>query len=283
MKILITGANGQLGQDIHKLCGQKSIDYLVAGSGDLDITNLSLVRRYLVRAKPDVIVNCAAYNDVDNAEKEWKNAFRVNGLGVRNLSLVANSIDAILVHYSSDYVFDGQSTKLYTIADSPNPINCYGRSKLLGEQMIRDIAHNYVLIRTSWVFGKGNDNFPKKVISWSKENEELKVVTDQISSPSYTKDLAQATLDLVANGAYGIYHITNSGQCSRYEWAAFILDEIGWEGTIKGVLSDEFLTPAKRPGFSVLDSFGTQEVLGYSMPDWKDATRRFLREIEVAV
>ena len=133
----------------------------------------------------------------------------------------------------------------------------------------------------SWVFGRANDNFPKKVIQWSKGNNELTFVTDQVSSPSYTKDLVNATLDLINKGALGIYHLSNFGSCSRHEWATYILEKIGWSGIIKEGVSDEFPSPAKRPRFSVLDPIGTPEILGYSMPDWKDATDRFIDELGV--
>jgi len=281
MKILITGARGQLGMDIQELCREKSIEYIAAGSKDLDITRLPSVRSYVGRTRPDVIINCAAYNAVDRAESEWKKAFMVNGSGVRNLSIAANEVHAGIVHYSTDYVFDGKSDRPYTIGDTPSPISMYGKSKALGETMVRDIAYRFLLIRTSWVFGTGNDNFPKKIISLSREKSEIKVVTDQVSSPTYTKDLAGATLELLETGGSGIYHVTNTGQCSRYEWAKFILQEMGWTGSIHEATSVEFPTPAIRPGFSVLDDFGTPELLGHAMPDWKDATRRFLKEMEV--
>ena len=147
--------------------------------------------------------------------------------------------------------------------------------------MTRDIADKFILIRTSWVFGNGNDNFPKKILNWSKNKTELKVVDDQVASPTYTADLAKATLDLLDKNARGIYHITNSGYCSRYEWAEFILEKAGWKGNLVRGSSDEFKSAAQRPAFSVLDNFGTPEILGHSLQDWKDATERFLKELKV--
>jgi dTDP-4-dehydrorhamnose reductase len=281
MNVLITGANGQLGQDMQKLCRLTLIDYIAAGSNIIDISDINSVSKFLAEHQVDVIINCAAYNAVDLAETEWKKAFSVNGLGVRNLAIAANQVGALLVHFSTDYVFDGTSGRPYTLADTPGPISRYGESKLLGESILRDLTDKYILIRTSWVFGSGNDNFPKKIVRASREKEELKVVTDQISSPTYTLDLAQATLDLIRKQVYGTYHITNSGYCSRYEWAAYILDQIGWKGSLVPATSDEFPTTAARPVFSVLDNFGTEETLGYSLPDWKDATIRFLTELEL--
>jgi dTDP-4-dehydrorhamnose reductase len=281
MKLLIAGSNGQLGQDFQKTCHDSSIEYIATGSKDLDVTNLSAIRQFITLYKVDVIINCAAYNAVDLAEVEWQKAFAVNGLGVRNLAIAANERDALFVHFSSDYVFEGLSKRPYTIVDTPKPISRYGESKLLGEQCIRDISNRFLLIRTSWVFGSGNENFPKKILAWSKKQKELKVVTDQVASPTYTVDLAKATLDLIQKETYGIYHITNSNHCSRYEWAEYILEQTGWQGTLIPVRSAEFNTPAQRPPFSVLDNFGIYELLGYTLPDWKDATSRFLKEMEM--
>ena len=279
MKFLLTGVNGQLGQDFRKLLQENFVDYIAAGSKDLDITSLKSVTKFISTSPVDVIVNCAAYNAVDLAETQWQNAFAVNGLGVRNLALAAKRTGSLLVHFSSDYVFDGDQKRPYTIADHPRPICRYGESKLLGEQFIRDIGSRFILIRTSWVFGRGNDNFVKKVIAWSKNKDEIRVVEDQVASPTYTADLSRVTLDLVKSEAYGIYHVSNSGYCSRHEWAADILGKIGWDGNLIPAKSGEFNSPAQRPPFSALDNYGTPETLGYSLPDWQDATTRFLMEM----
>ena len=281
MKIIITGARGQLGQDITKFCERHNFEYIAADSKTLDITNAIEVTEFCNREVPDVIINCAAYNEVDRAQTDWKFAYLVNGIGVKNLVFASNLINATLVHYSTDYVFDGQLNRPYTIADRPRPLNRYGESKLLGEDMVRNLCDSYFLIRTSWVFGSGNVNFPKKVLEWSKSKKELKIVTDQVSSPTYTIDLAKATFDLLKSNYFGLYHITNSGYCSRYEWANYLLNEAGWKGTLLPSSSDEFSSPALRPTYSVLDNFGTEETIGYSLPSWKDATQRFLGEIGV--
>lgn len=276
MKILVTGANGQLGQDITKLCEEKKIACMSADSKALDITDKKSVDELVRTFTPDIIINCAAYNAVDLAETEWKKAFLVNGMGVKNLALAANRQGAVLVHYSTDYVFDGRNTRPYTVADSTHPISRYGESKLLGEQMIRDLCDRYYLIRTSWVFGKGK---PLKLLEWSKGKDELSVVDDQVSVPTYTVDLAKATFDLITTDSFGLYHITNSGSCSRYDWARYVLDQVNWKGTLHKVKSSVFKTPAQRPEYSLLDNFGTEEILGYVMPSWQDATSRYLREI----
>ena len=282
MSLLITGAGGQLGQDIAKACQIQGIPFIAADSKTLDITRSQDVTVFL-KARPDIetIINCAAYNAVDEAEREWKKAFLVNGIGVRNLVHAANSCHATLVHFSSDYVFDGKLARPYTIIDQPHPLSWYGASKLLGEQVVRDLADRYFLIRVSWVFGRGNVNFAKKVIEWGRGKEELSIVADQVAAPTYTRDLAPAVLKLLSSGQYGLYHITNSGWCSRYDWARYILDKVGWNGRLVPAKSEDFTLPAKRPPFSVLDNFGSDEVLGYTLPSWQDATDRFLKELEM--
>lgn len=281
MRVFITGAGGQLGQDMVKFCKTNRIEYVSFDSKALDITKIGEVRHHITANRPDVIINCAAYNAVDSAETEWKKAFLVNGIGVKNLVLSANAIGAVMVHYSSDYIFDGDSDRPYTIGDHPNPLSRYGESKLLGEQMIENLSQSYFLIRTSWVFGQGNTNFPQKILEWSKNQKQMKVVIDQVSSPTYTVDLVKATFDLLKTQFFGKYHITNADSCSRFTWAEYILSKIGWKGTLLPAKSSEFNTAAKRPSYSVLDNFGTAETIGYQLPHWKDATDRFLEELEL--
>ncbi len=278
MKVMITGAGGQLGQEMTKQAATRGYDTIPFTSRELDITVAGAVRGAILRHRPDAVINCAAYNAVDQAERDWKRAFLVNGLAVRNLALAAHEAGAVLVHYSTDYVFDGLSPRPYTIADRPNPLSRYGESKLLGEQAVRDHSRRYFLIRTSWVFGPGNTNFAQKVIEWSRQNDRLKIVDDQVSSPTCTRDLADATFGLLETGQFGLYHLTNGGSCSRYEWAKYILDATGWKGVLLPAKSEEFPTPALRPAYSVLDNFGAAEVRGQELPPWEDATRAYLEE-----
>lgn len=281
MTVLITGAHGQLGQDIIKECESSGIPYIAADSHTLDITNNQSVLSFVKTHAPDTVINCAAFNAVDRAETEWRRAYSVNGIGVRNLALAIRDAEAVFVHYSTDYVFDGNTTNPYTIADAPNPLCRYGKSKLLGEQEVLTHSDRFFLIRTSWVFGRGNVNFPRKVLEWSRDRDALSIVNDQISSPTYTRDLARATLALCETADYGLYHITNKGSCSRYEWARFILEKIRWKGSLSPAQSSDFPTPALRPSFSVLDNFGSPEVLGYDLPSWETATEDFLKELDV--
>jgi len=280
MKVLITGAEGQLGKDFQKILDNKQIEYFAVDL-DLNITDYDRLDEYVRGKQISHIINCAAYNEVDKAEDDWETAFAVNGSGAKNLSLVAKNLNAVLVHYSTDYVFDGKKGEAYTISDQPKPLSKYGESKLLGEQMTQKFASKYFLIRTSWLFGLANENFVTKVLKWSQNNKELSIVSDQISCPTYSFDLAKASLDLIRTEKYGLYHITNTEYCSRYEWAKYILDMTKWEGKIKSSLSSQFKTAAKRPVFSALDSCGLEKVIGYQLPNWQDATKRYLEEKKV--
>jgi len=283
MKILITGAGGQLGQDFQKLFEKEGIEYIPTDFKEeytkLDITNLREVIKFAKETKPDVIINCAAYNAVDKAEVEWKIAYNINGLAVRNLAIAASYINAFLVHYSTDYVFDGKKGISYTIFDTPNPLSKYGESKYLGEKLLSTFYDNFALIRTSWVFGKGNVNFAKKVIEWFKNNKSLSFVVDEVSAPTYTVDLANATWGIIRQKARGLYHISNGGECSRYEYGKYILEKIGYDGEIRKAYQKDFNLPAKRPKYSKLDNFGLFETTNFKMPEWKDAVDRFLKEI----
>ena len=283
MKVLITGANGQLGKAFQELLKEEGIEYIATTRREIDITKLEQIREFVKKNEGIThIINCAAYNRVDEAEKDWKTAYLVNGLGARNLAIVANEIDAELVHYSTDYVFSGEKGAPYTIYDPPDPINKYGESKVLGERFVMSLSQKYYLIRTSWVFGEGN-NFIRKVIEWSKKSDVLRIVDDEVSSPTYAPDLAWATLQLIKAKAYGLYHITNSGYCSRYEWAEFILNEIGWNGKLERAKQKDFNLPAKRPMYSVLDNWGLWETVRLNMRNWKEASFEHIEHNERAV
>lgn len=280
MKILITGADGQLGQSFSEELKKRKNNFLSLEKKDLDITEFSKFQKKIKEYNPDFVLNCAAYNDVDKAEEDWQNAFMVNGIAVKNLALLSRDIGFTLIHYSTDYVFDGEKKNSYTIADIPYPINKYGESKLLGEGFVQDFAKKYYLIRLSSVFGDNPEaSFPLKLLSWSKNKEELNIVEDQIFSPTFTKDVVKATLDLIKTKQYGLYHMTNSNYCSRYEWAKFILEKVNWAGKISSCKSKDFETLAERPKFSVLDNFPLKNVINYNLPSWQEATETFLKEI----
>lgn len=280
MKILITGAGGQLAREFARLLSKREKNFLSLSKEKLDITHFKEVREAVKGYKPDFVINCSAYNLVDQAEKDWKKAFLINGVGTKNLLISCMDTGAVMIHFSTDYVFDGRKRESYTIADIPNPVNKYGMSKLLGEEFILHGGYfNYYLIRVSWVFGDGKNSFVMKLLHWMKGNRHLRIVEDQISSPTYTEDIAKTVLDLIKTERFGLYHITNADYCSRYEWAKFISENIKWDGDILPGKIEEFLSPAKRPRFTVLDNFPLEEIVGYSLPDWKDATNRFLKKI----
>jgi len=279
-KILITGANGQLGKAFSEELEKRGFSHLCLKKGDLNITDFKKVGKTIKEYLPHFLINCASYNNVDKAEEDWEKAFLVNGIAVKNLALAARENNCVLVHYSTDYVFDGRKNSPYTIADFPNPINKYGQSKLLGEKFVQSFSQNYYLIRLSSVFGPNPQaSFPLKLLSWAKEKKEIKIVEDQVFSPSFTKDIAKTTLLLIETGQYGLYHMTNSGFCSRYEWAKFILEKTKWQGRILPAKTEDFNLKAKRPKFSVLDNFPLQDIINYRLPTWQEATEEFLNKI----
>ena len=278
LKILITGADGQLGREFQKYFIKNKINHLSTTKEKFDITKIDIMRKYL-KNKNEIthIINCAAYTDVEMAETERNKAYKINTKGVENLSIISKEIDAELIHFSTDYIFPGRKNP-YKENDVSKPINEYGRTKFFGETKLEDFEKKF-LIRTSWLFGKYGDNFVKKVIRWAKNNETLKIVSDEISSPTYAKDLVIATINLLKTNRYGTYHITNTS-CSRYEWAEYILKEIDWKGKLIKGKQEEFNLKAKRPFKSVLDNSKFQNITKLKMPTWQDATKRFLKEIE---
>jgi len=279
MKYLLTGCDGQLGYAFRKIFEEKGdIKLYPLNREELDITDLAKDRKITAEINPDVIINCAAYNAVDKAEEDRDATYMANGIGPRNLAIICNELDIPLVHYSTDYVFDGEKGSSYTIADTPNPINEYGKSKLLGERFVQRLCSKYLLIRTSWVFGPGGrpgSDFVDKVLEWAKNNDRMKIVDDQISSPTYTFDLAGATLKLLGAKAWGLYHITGGGTCSRYEWAKYILEAIKWEGTIERAKNGDFDTAAQRPAMSGMDNFPMHNMFSRSL-SWQESTSKFL-------
>jgi dTDP-4-dehydrorhamnose reductase len=271
MRAILLGANGQLAREFINNSVNFNLQLIPFDKGMLDVTNFFELKEVIKIYMPDIVLNCAAYNHVDKAESDWEAAYKVNALGPRNLAVLSNEHNFILVHFSSDYVFDGLSSKPYLIYDKPNPISTYGKSKLSGEKEITSLCSKYYIIRTSWVFGDGTNSFPRKLIEWSRGKRVVKIVHDQVSSPTSARYLATKTIDIIKNLPYGIYHVTNSGYCSRYEWAKFIFDFLKIEVKLEPVKSDEFITPAKRPSFSVLDNF---PLIGDE--DWKESTTNYL-------
>ncbi len=279
-KVLITGAKGQLAQIFKEKLSSENEVFLLTKK-DLNIAKFDQVEKVLLDKKPDIIFNCAAYNLVDQAEHDWQKALSVNGMALKYLAICSKKINARLVHYSSDYVFPGEKQE-YNIADQPKPINKYGQSKLLGEKMVKDFANKYFIIRTSWLFGKNpKSSFPLKVLNWAKGRDSLKIVADQTGSPTFVGDLAEVSINLSQTDNFGLYHFSNNGQCSKYDWAKLILKQIGWKGKLEKAKASDFKTLAKRPKSTNLNNFPIEEILNYKTPSWQDATKRFLNNLNI--
>ncbi len=276
--ILITGANGQLGQDFQKLFNYIGIQYIATDYKELDITNIKVIRSFVLDKEITHIINCAAYNDVDKAESETDAAFMLNRDAPVHLALISKEIDAIFVTYSTDFVFDGTKGSPYIEDDQPNPISVYANSKYQGENAVLETYEKSFVIRTSWVFGMGNNNFNKQVIGWSKNKNLLNIVDDQKSSPTYSRDLATYSWDLIKTKKYGLYHLSNSGECSKYEQAKYVLKCTGWKGTLGTAKTADFNLPAKRSEYTKLDSSKIESVIGKKIPTWKNGITRFLNE-----
>jgi dTDP-4-dehydrorhamnose reductase len=280
MKYLIAGKNGQLARAFIRRFEEKSVDFLAPEKADLDVTDFSKVSGVCDSYRPDVIINCAAYNLVDKAEEEPDRAFAVNAQGPKLLAAAAQKHNAIMVHFGTDYVFDGakRGSGLYTEADAPDPLSRYGESKLAGERFVLEESGRALVFRVSWVFGEGKQNFISKLMEWAKNNEVLRIADDEISVPTYTCTIAETVLRALDRGLYGLYHLTSSGSCSRYEWASLVLKSLGIKKIIKPVPMDTFKLPARRPGFSAMSNKAVSAALNTHIPGWDEEVELFLRE-----
>jgi dTDP-4-dehydrorhamnose reductase len=284
LKILITGANGQLGTDLVKLLEKHEVVPLT--HDDVDITDLVSLKKMCVDNKPEVIINTAAYVRVDDCETNQDLAFKVNALGARNVAVIAEGLGAKLVQISTDYVFGGENPSMttpYTEFDDPVPLNVYGKSKLAGEEFVRHLCHQYFIVRASGLFGvagssgKGG-NFIETILRLAKERDKITVVDDQIFSPTYTPDLADKIAQLMTSELYGIYHITNSGSCSWYEFAREALKLTGSRTPILPIKSDQYPQKAKRPKYSVL-GHSSLKLLGWDdLKGWEQALSKYIKE-----
>lgn len=281
MKYLITGRNGQLAQAFIKRFEREGIEFLAPDETQLDITDVSKVMKIVEALKSCVIINCAAYNHVDHAEREPEKARAVNAEGPGMLAAAAHTYGSFFVHFSSDYVFDGMKENgLYYENDITNPLNEYGKSKLAGEKLVWKENRDSLIFRLSWVFGEGKQNFIAKLIEWAKKSEFLKISCDEFSVPTYTDTVVDVTLKALDKGVTGLYHLTNSGFCSRYEWANHILGSMGIRKFIRPVSMDLFDLPAKRPKFSAMSNQQISDLTGVRIPTWKEAVSAFLRDKE---
>jgi dTDP-4-dehydrorhamnose reductase len=279
MKFLVTGKNGQLARAFIARLEQDGAACLSPEESLLDITDPSAVSGCVVSWKPDVILNCAAYNLVDKAEQEPDKAAAVNRTGPENLARAAMQQKALLVHFGSDYIFDGlKENGLYTEADPARPLNVYGRTKWEGEERVRQICDRFLVLRLSWVFGAGTQNFIHKLKTWTETSEYLKIACDEFSVPTSAATAVDCTLRALKEGLTGTYHLTNSGFCSRYEWARRILQTLGIRKFIRPVSMDSFNLPAQRPRFSAMSNASLAGILNISIPAWEEAVDAFLRD-----
>ena len=253
MKILITGSDGMLGHDLADVLKGKH-ELILTTSKTLDITDKNHVIDFVSSQKPDMLINAAAYTDVDGCEKNQELAYSVNGEGVRNLARACKKIGCGLVHISTDYVFNGENTRPWVEDDETGPISVYGKSKLEGEKAICEILDKYFILRTAWLYGVNGRNFPKTMLELAENHSKITVVYDEVGTPTYTLDLAQAISKLIETDCYGIYHLTNSGSCSWCEFARYIFEIAGADIEVVPVTADEFARPAPRPSYSVLEN-----------------------------
>jgi dTDP-4-dehydrorhamnose reductase len=282
MKIVLVGKNGQLGWEFQRMLPILG-EVISLDRKELDLCDLDAIQKILSEWKPNLIINASAYTDVDGAEKETDLAMKINVLAPGIMAEMSRKLQAVFIHYSTDYVFDGGKNALYTETDQTNPLNMYGKSKLMGEENIRQAGEAYLILRTSWVYSLRGNSFVNKVLKWSRQNKTLKVVSDQVSSPTWARTLAEITSFVLAQNKkdlyeniherHGIYHLAGSGFTSRYDWAKQILanDPEPSEQIVQAIepaLSEEFPTPAVRPLFSALDCSQFEETFGLQLPAW---------------
>ena len=274
MKILVTGAKGQLGTEVAKQGNEHEL--ILAGRGDLDITDARKVTSCLQELKPDAVIHCAAYTNVDGAESDEDGAFRVNVVGAQNLAAGCLEIGARLVYVSTDYVFDGTKQGVYREFDPVNPQTVYGRTKWQGEELVRQILGRHYIVRTAWLYGEGK-NFVRTMLQLAEKQHTLKVVADQIGTPTSTVDVTRAIYRLLDSDAYGTYHASCQGQCSWYDFACEIFRKAGKQVQVLPVTTAEFSRPAKRPAYSVLDNYMLRMTVGDLMRSWQEALAEYIQ------
>ncbi len=282
-KILVTGANGQLGSEIRHISADFPFEFIFTGSSELDITDKEAVRDYFEKNSIDVVINCAAYTAVDRAETDAGAADKVNHLAVPYLASAAKELQIKFIHISTDYVFDGQAFQPYSEDAIPNPQGVYGRTKLAGEQALVEMkVPNSLVIRTSWVYSVYGNNFVKTMRRLGAERSELNVVADQVGTPTNARDLAKCILDIVPvlkNSQTELYHFSNEGVCSWYDFAVAIMEISGLDCQVNPIPSSQYPTPVKRPFYSVLDKGKIKRDFGIQVVHWRTSLQRCLLEL----
>lgn len=278
MNILVTGHRGMLGSRLFKFLEEKGFSPTGYDLPDNDLNDEKKLKDFILTKKIKFIYNCAAYTNVDKCETEYDKAYAANGLALKTLAEAAKANDAVLVHISTDFVFSGEADKPYSTESVPNPISAYGRTKLAGEKFIQEIRpEKSFIIRTAWLYGLRSKNFVETIIRMAKERDELHIVDDQIGAPTFADDLARFLILLLKSSDYGIYHYTNRGQTSRYEFARYFLHKLDLSARVIACKTADFSRPARVPAYSVLDLTKTEKQFKISIPGWQDALDRYLQ------
>ena len=279
MKILIAGSNGMLGHDLQEVLKNKH-ELILTTSKTLDITDKNHTIDFILNNKPDIVINSAAYTNVDGCEENQDLAYSVNGQGPKNLAIACSELDIPLVHISTDYVFNGKNNRPWVEDDEIGPISVYGKSKLQGEINIQENLDKFFIIRTAWLYGINGGNFPKTMLELAKTHPEITVVTDEVGCPTYTLDLAKAIAELIESDYYGIYHITNSGSCSWFDFAEYIFKIANFDIKVIPVTASEFARPAPRPSYSVLENKKWLENGFKPLRNYKEAIKDYIKLIK---
>lgn len=277
MRVLVTGVKGQLGYDVVKELKKRGHQPIGVDRDEMDLMDNDAIRTFIMDLKPEAIIHCAAYTAVDKAEEEVEVCYQVNAEATKIISECAKELDIKLIYISTDYVFDGTKDGEYVETDIPNPINVYGASKLKGEQYVQDLLDRYYIVRISWVFGINGNNFIKTMRRLGMERDELNIIHDQVGSPTYTGDLAPLLIDMMETDKYGIYHATNEGTCSWYEFANEIFKQSGIEVKVSPISTDKYPTLAKRPLNSRLNKYKLVESGFKSLPNWNDSLYHYIQ------
>lgn len=287
-KILVTGCNGQLGRAIRKEYVASDVEFIntdvVEGEGvvSLDITDVDAVLKLVRAEKPDVIINCAAHTNVDKCEEQWDLAYKINAIGPRNLSIAATEADAKMIHVSTDYVFEGNGTRPYTEFDAPNPVSAYGKTKLEGENFVKEFAKKHFILRTAWLYGDGK-NFVKTMLALAENHDELNVICDQVGTPTSAVELAKMIHYLEGTENYGTFHATCEGDTNWADFAEAIFKRAGKNVKVNHVTSKQYkeMNPASanRPAYSILEDYMIKLTSDFVMADWQDALDVYMKEL----
>lgn len=279
MKVLVTGVKGQLGYDVVKDLQKRGHEPIGVDREEMDLMNNDAIREFIMKTRPEAMIHCAAYTAVDKAEEEAEICYQVNAEATKVIAECAKKLDITLIYISTDYVFDGTKEGKYVETDLPNPINVYGASKLLGEQYVQQLLEKYYIVRISWVFGENGNNFIKTMRRLGSERDELNIIDDQVGSPTYTADLAPLLVNMMETNKYGIYHATNEGFCSWYEFANEIFKQSGIDVKINPITTDQYPTAAKRPMNSRMSKDKLTEFGFALLPSWEEALNHYLNLI----